>query len=130
MSILIVDDSVVIRKTLTMLLRKSGYEELVSLSSASEARSYLDAQKEGEVELVLLDFQMPDETGLELLTQLKGDTICRSRGRFCTGERRVLGKGGHAHYVPTGPIGVSVRHWLDALSAREARGRPWRCCSG
>ncbi len=77
MPILIVDDSVVIRKTLTILLRKAGYEELVSLSSAAEARSYLEAQKEGEVELVLLDFQMPDETGLELLTQLKRDTRFR-----------------------------------------------------
>jgi len=77
MSILIVDDSVVICKALTILLRKAGYKELVSLSSAAEARSYLEAQKEGEVELVLLDFQMPDETGLELLTQLKRDTRFR-----------------------------------------------------
>jgi len=137
MSILIVDDSVVICKALTILLRKAGYEELVSLSSAAEARSYLEAQKEGEVELVLLDFQMPDETGLELLTQLKRDTRFRDIPFImitAEKEETILEQAfsaGATDYIskPLRPIELAARV-RSAPNSRKGAGRDHHAAQG
>lgn len=65
--ILIADDEAKIRKVMTLLLRDEGYEVLAvdnGLSAVQEAGRF-------NPDLVLLDHQMPDMTGMEALKKIK-----------------------------------------------------------
>lgn len=64
--ILIVDDEQLIRWTLKERLAVAGYRT-VEASSGQEALERLD----GDVDLVLLDYKLPDVDGITLLRQLK-----------------------------------------------------------
>jgi DNA-binding NtrC family response regulator len=69
-SILIVDDEQEIRESLEQLLRFAGYEA-ESASTGEEGLKRI----EGEVfDLVLLDINLPDRNGLDLLKSIKGDS--------------------------------------------------------
>lgn len=68
-SILIVDDNAVIRRIISVTLRKAGHTP-VPAESAAEALLRL---AETPVELALLDLAMPDVDGLSLLKQLRSD---------------------------------------------------------
>lgn len=61
------DDEARIRKVMTMLLRDEGYEVL-AVENGKEAVKALDAFRP---DLILLDQQMPDMTGMEALQQIK-----------------------------------------------------------
>lgn len=79
MKILIVDDSRVMRQIVTRTLRQAGFtgHELVE---ADNGRSGLQAVLDHAPELVLSDWNMPEMTGIDLLTEL------RARGQavpFC-----------------------------------------------
>ncbi len=65
--VLIVDDDVAFGRTLARSLRRRGYDVRVS-TSAAEARDALPAE---EVDVVVLDYQLPDADGLELLEELR-----------------------------------------------------------
>jgi DNA-binding NtrC family response regulator len=65
-TILVVDDEPLIRLSLSERLTQEGYRVLEA-GTASEA---LDIHREG-VDLVLLDYRLPDATGLDVLKQLK-----------------------------------------------------------
>ena len=65
--VLIVDDSDAIQETLSGILEDEGYR-VSGARSAGEARSALEHQT---VEVVLLDLQLPDQDGLELLEELQ-----------------------------------------------------------
>ncbi len=65
--ILIADDEVKIRKVMAMLLRDEGYEVL-AVASGKEAVKALDSFR---ADVILLDQQMPDMTGMEALQQIK-----------------------------------------------------------
>jgi DNA-binding NtrC family response regulator len=65
--ILIADDESKIRKVMTLLLRDEGYEVVAvdnGLSAVHEAEQF-------SPDVVLLDYQMPDMTGMEALRQIK-----------------------------------------------------------
>jgi DNA-binding NtrC family response regulator len=65
--ILIADDESKIRKVMTLLLRDEGYEVVAvdnGLSAVREAERFFP-------DVVLLDHQMPDMTGMEALRQIK-----------------------------------------------------------
>jgi DNA-binding NtrC family response regulator len=65
--ILIADDEAKIRKVMSLLLRDEGYEVLAvdnGLSAVNEVERF-------KPDLVLLDHQMPDMTGMEALKQIK-----------------------------------------------------------
>ncbi|MEW6378739.1 MAG: response regulator [bacterium] len=66
--ILIVEDEEDILKLTAALLRKNNY----SVSEASSVQEALDIfrQKKGEFSLILSDYRLPDQTGLDLINQL------------------------------------------------------------
>jgi len=65
-TVLVVDDEQLIRWSLTDRLSRDGYRVL----EADTAAAALERHKEG-VDLVLLDFRLPDADGLEVLKQIK-----------------------------------------------------------
>lgn len=75
MSILIVDDSRIIRARLKMLLKSGGYSDLFFAASASEAFDYLGMdhpEDAGEkIDLILMDIQMPEMDGIEACSKIK-----------------------------------------------------------
>jgi len=66
--ILVVDDSKLIHKMFDMMLRQY---QLVHALDGREALNVLTAH--GDVDLILLDVNMPNMNGLEFLEQIKGD---------------------------------------------------------
>ncbi len=68
-SILIVDDTTIVRKTLSFALKKAGHE-VTEASNGSEALALLYNQ---EVDLIFLDIHMPVMDGFEVLQALKQD---------------------------------------------------------
>ncbi|MEA2974259.1 MAG: hypothetical protein QOG82_2717 [Actinomycetota bacterium] len=71
--ILVVDDDAFLRQLVTGLLRRAGHE-VTSASSAEEARTRL--LTEPEPDLVVLDIELPDLSGLELLAVVGSALTC------------------------------------------------------
>ena len=69
-SILIIDDEQEIRESLEQLLRLEGYQA----DSASTADEGLKRIEGGVFDLVLLDINLPDHNGLDLLKSIKHDS--------------------------------------------------------
>ncbi|MCM8530094.1 MAG: SpoIIE family protein phosphatase [Lentisphaeraceae bacterium] len=65
--ILVIDDHVVMREIVKDILMDQGYD-VVILEGTEGAKEILDTQK---ISLLLLDVQMPNETGYEFLKRLK-----------------------------------------------------------
>jgi DNA-binding NtrC family response regulator len=65
--VLIIDDEAAIRESLQILLEDDGYE-VVGAQDGEEGLAVLDSQA---VDLVLLDFQLPDRNGLEILKDIR-----------------------------------------------------------
>ena len=68
MKILIVDDEALALGRLKRMLNTLGYEDIVE---ADNAQSALDAIKESQFDLALLDINMPETSGLELGYELR-----------------------------------------------------------
>jgi putative two-component system response regulator len=66
-TILVVDDEELIRALVQRVLKRAGYNNLMTASSAEEA---IDLLATATVELVLTDMQMPGGSGLELLNHI------------------------------------------------------------
>jgi DNA-binding NtrC family response regulator len=65
-TVLVVDDEQLIRKTVSRRLQTAGYEVL----EAEDGRRALERAAAG-VDLVILDYRLPDQDGLSVLKQLK-----------------------------------------------------------
>ncbi len=65
--ILVVDDEKLIRWALTEHLGEAGYQ----IADAETGREALTRVDEGDVDLVLLDYRLPDTDGLSLLAKIK-----------------------------------------------------------
>ncbi len=72
MRVLIADDSRVMRQIVTRTLRQAGYSGL-DLVEAGNGRDALELVRTEAPDLVLSDWNMPEMTGLELLTALRGE---------------------------------------------------------
>lgn len=66
--ILIVDDHVLTREMVRMILRGLGFNTLILAENAYEARAQL---KLGGIDLVICDWNMPKLSGLELLQEVR-----------------------------------------------------------
>ena len=67
--ILIVDDNAVLRRVISVTLRKAGYTVLAAENAAEAVRLLAEAP----VDLMLLDVAMPETDGLTLLRRLRAD---------------------------------------------------------
>lgn len=65
--VLIVDDEQDILTVMSYMFRKAGYD----VRTAAEGRKALDAVEEDGIELVMLDYMLPDINGLEVLSCIK-----------------------------------------------------------
>jgi two-component system chemotaxis response regulator CheY len=80
---LIVDDSKIVRKVMRKIIEPMGFNIL----EAEDGQQALDAFKEGGIELVMLDWNMPVMNGMEFLLKLRADTaITQPMVVFCTTE--------------------------------------------
>ena len=68
--ILVVDDDERIVKGTTLLLRAAGLTDVISLTDSREVMPLLHRQ---EVAVILLDLQMPNLSGDELLVKIKDE---------------------------------------------------------
>jgi adenylate cyclase len=73
-ALLIVDDNEDNRFTLASRLKREGYE---NVTCASNGRSALELLAERSFDLVLLDIQMPEMDGYQVLEHVKTDTVLR-----------------------------------------------------
>lgn len=68
--VLVVDDSSVMRKLVLKNLRQGGIE-LEEYREASNGKEALEELEEGEVDIVLTDWNMPEVDGLEFVMALR-----------------------------------------------------------
>jgi DNA-binding NtrC family response regulator len=68
--ILVVDDEQLVRWSLTQALEAAGYH----VEQACDAKEALEAARRETPDLVLLDYRLPDQTGLEVLRKLRKAT--------------------------------------------------------
>jgi chemotaxis family two-component system sensor histidine kinase/response regulator PixL len=64
-TVLVVDDSVTLRKTLALTLQKAGYRVL----QAKDGRDALEQLQQSKIDLVICDIEMPTMNGFEFLSQ-------------------------------------------------------------
>jgi CheY-like chemotaxis protein len=67
--ILVVDDEADVRKFLTTVLEKAGYETLTAANGAEA----LEVTRDQKPDLVILDLQMPSQTGTDFHRKLSKD---------------------------------------------------------
>ena len=67
--ILSVDDSTSIRQLVQFTLEKEGYEVVLAV----DGRDALDKAKQGAVDMVITDLNMPNVDGIELIRALRSD---------------------------------------------------------
>jgi CheY-like chemotaxis protein len=89
--ILVVDDDASIRRTLSILLRKAGYE----VTQASDGSEAIRLWRERGGDLVITDLHMPEKDGIEtiveLLTHTPGTRIIAMSGGGQTKRLDLLG---------------------------------------
>ncbi|MBU1261022.1 MAG: response regulator [Planctomycetes bacterium] len=69
-SVLVIDDDATIRMLLKTSMTKKGFKVVC----ASNGHDGLDIAKSEEVDVILLDWMMPEMDGMEVLTELKRDS--------------------------------------------------------
>ena len=70
MHVLIVDDFATMRRILKNILRQIGFG---NISEAGDGKSALKELKKEKFDLILCDWNMPEMSGLELLTTIRSD---------------------------------------------------------
>jgi two-component system chemotaxis response regulator CheY len=68
LAILVVDDQQPMRKTIAYILRQAGMK---NISFAEDGETAWAAINHGRIDLVLLDWNMPRMSGMELLTRIR-----------------------------------------------------------
>jgi DNA-binding NtrC family response regulator len=112
-TILIVDDDATVLAVVSGMLADSEYNLLTANSGADGLRQSRD--HEGEIQLLLADFQMPNMTGVELATAVTDDRpnikVLLMSG--FTGGMLVLNEGWHFLQKPF--IASQLRALVDGL---------------
>jgi CheY-like chemotaxis protein len=117
-TVLIVEDDVVSRAALNMLLSASGYETR-AVASAEEALRI--AKKEGAPLVALVDVDLPGMSGLELLERLEREHIECPAVLVSATNRESVGRWVERG-VPHVQKPVDFRHLLSVLSERIPAG--------
>ena len=76
MRALIVDDSKAMRTILKKIVTECGYESIDEAANGAEALVRL--RKDGPPDLMLVDWNMPEMTGIELVTRVRKDDTFES----------------------------------------------------
>jgi two-component system, OmpR family, phosphate regulon response regulator PhoB len=119
--ILVVEDEQPIREMVAYALRRAGYE-VAEAATSQDARVRLADQRP---DLMLVDWMLPDMSGLELTRQLKRDPLMRDvpiimlTARAAEGDK-VAGLDGGADDYMTKPF--SPRELLSRINAVLRRG--------
>jgi len=71
MKVLVVDDSLTMRRIIRNLLLKIGYEEVVEAQDGMEALEVL--AHDGNIGLILTDWNMPRMTGIDFVKSVRRD---------------------------------------------------------
>jgi DNA-binding NtrC family response regulator len=69
LSVLVVDDEALLRWSLAELLRRGGHS-VIEAGSADSARTAI-AHASGPIDVVLLDYRLPDSNDLQLLDEIR-----------------------------------------------------------
>jgi len=120
--VLIVDDDVVLRETLAAALTAEGYKT----SEAGDGREGLEKASQGGYDLIVMDFVMPNLTGLEVVRKLREKGV-ETPIIMLTGEKKaeidkVLGLEIGADDYMTKPFGPN--ELIARVHAVLRRGRP------
>ncbi|MCM0606958.1 MAG: response regulator [Xanthomonadaceae bacterium] len=113
-AILVVDDMMLVRRTIIKHFKELGASQFIEASSGREAFEKLSRGTEA-VGLALIDWSMPDAPGIDLLTRLKGETRFKELQvimMFLDSEsehiKEALGKGSNQTLTkPFGPIQIN-----------------------
>lgn len=74
MKILVVDDFPTMRRIVRSLLRELGFS---NIEEAEDGQQALAKLKEGGIELIVSDWNMPNMDGLEMLKQVRADAALK-----------------------------------------------------
>lgn len=72
--ILIVDDEIILRKTVSRLLEKKGYEVI----SSDNGRDGYKVAKYYQPDIILMDLQMPEVNGIETCNMLRSNASTKA----------------------------------------------------
>lgn len=120
--ILLVDDNL---DHAQLALRALRAEPAWRVEAVRLGREALDRARDERFDLVLLDYRLPDMTGLDVLKELRRDgklpvILMTSQGSEEVAER-ALAEGAAAYVVKTSDFGrrllYEVREWLEAGAA-------------
>ena len=70
LTVLVLDDEALLRRSIAELLRRSGHS-VIEVTSAATARDAISNAK-GPIDVVLLDYRLPDSNDLGLLEEVRG----------------------------------------------------------
>jgi two-component system chemotaxis response regulator CheY len=73
--ILIVDDSITIRRIITNALKTIGFPETIEASNGKEA---LEKLTSGKVDFIITDWNMPEMNGLDLIKEVRANPLYAS----------------------------------------------------
>jgi two-component system chemotaxis response regulator CheY len=73
--ILIVDDSITIRRIITNALKTVGFTETIEASNGKEA---LEKLTSGKVDFIITDWNMPEMNGLDLIKEIRANPVYSS----------------------------------------------------
>jgi class 3 adenylate cyclase/CheY-like chemotaxis protein len=134
MSILIVDDSRMQRKGLSLMLAEAGYRNVILSPSGEDALDQL-AQPSSQIELILTDLDMPGLTGIEVCQRVKATPgmedlpIIVITGSDEVEDLHLAFSAGAMDYITKPPnklelvarvsSALKLKHEMDARKARE-----------
>jgi two-component system, chemotaxis family, chemotaxis protein CheY len=75
MKILIVDDSITIRRIISTALKTVGYSETVEAANGKEALAKLES---GNVDFIITDWNMPEMNGLDFIKEVRSKPMYSS----------------------------------------------------
>ncbi len=103
--ILIIDDDDIIRRMLSLMLTKAGYDVL----AAADGEEGLKQFRNNEIDLVITDLIMPEKEGIEMIMELKTDFP----------DVKIIAMSGGAQMGPEGYLQLA-----DALGAQRTLKKP------